>query len=172
MIEKTSTTLAIDPGNVYSAYAILANSDYRIVEKAKEENEKVLQRVFQYASEDPGDKRVVIEMIASYGMAVGSTVFDTCIWIGRYWQMLESNGIHPEFIVRSKVKHNLCHSTAAKDSNVTAALVERFSPKNQANFGKGTKNNPGWFHGVSKDIWAAIGVGVTSIDVMKGLYQL
>ena len=40
----------------------------------------------------------------------------------------------------------------AKDSNIRQALIDRFGPV-------GTKKNPGWFYGVSKDVWAAIAVG-------------
>ena len=45
----------------------------------------------------------------------------------------------------------------AKDSNIRQALIDRFGVV-------GTKKNPGWFYGVSKDVWAAIAVGVTYHD--------
>ena len=32
---------------------------------------------------------------------------------------------------------------------------------------KGTKKNKGWFYGVSKDVWAAIAVGVTYHDLYE-----
>ena len=63
-------------------------------------------------------------------------------------------------IYRIDEKMNLCHSAQAKDANIRQALIDRFGDV-------GTKRNPGWFYGVSKDVWAAIAVGVTWHDKNK-----
>ena len=113
---------------------------------------------------------VAIEMIASYGMAVGKSVFETCVWIGRFIQALENNYYNDslKFIYRKDEKMNLCHSMKAKDSNIVQALIDRFAP-NTPNKGKGTKKEPGWFYGFKKDIWQAYAVGVTYYDLyLKG----
>ena len=80
-------------------------------------------------------EKVVIEMIASYGMAVGKEVFDTCVWIGRFKQIANSLEIDVEYIYRKEEKMNLCHSMRAKDSNIRQALIDRFGVV-------GTKKNP------------------------------
>jgi hypothetical protein len=105
---------------------------------------------------------LVIEMIASYGMAVGREVFDTCVWVGRFLQ--ESPHQNKKQVYRKEVKMNLCHSMKAKDSNVIQALVDRFAT-GQPNHGKGTRKEPGWFYGFSKDVWQAYAVGVTYADL-------
>ncbi len=46
----------------------------------------------------------------------------------------------------------------AKDANISQALRDRFGEK-------GTKAHPGWFYGVSKDVWSAIAVGVAYYDM-------
>ena len=64
--------------------------------------------------------------------------------------------------MRKDEKINLCGNMKAKDSNIRQALIDRFGVV-------GTKKNPGWFYGVSKDVWQAIAVGVTYYDMyMKG----
>ena len=102
--------------------------------------------------------KLIIEMIASYGMAVGKEVFETCVWIGRFVELARLQGIETQYIYRKEEKMNICNSMKAKDSNIRQALIDRFGVV-------GTKKNPGWFYGVSKDVWAAIAVGVTYYDM-------
>ena len=147
--------LAIDPGNQQSAYALL-DADLRPVKFAKKPNDEVMKDCITILEENT--TVIVIEMIASYGMAVGKEVFETCVWIGRFIERLAPETY--KLIYRREEKENLCGSMRAKDSNIRQALIDRFGVV-------GTKNNPGWFYGVSKDVWAAIAVGVTYHDKLE-----
>lgn len=163
--------LAIDPGNIESGVVILDEKTLKPYYAEKISNEELIDLVyckFEYFSKY---NYVAIEKIASYGMPVGATVFDTCIWIGRFYEAIKNKypGVDIEFIYRKEdVKMNLCHSMKAKDSNIIQALIDRFAP-NTPNKGKGTKKEPGWFYGFKKDIWQAYAVGVTYYDMyLKG----
>lgn len=157
--------LAIDPGNVESGYALL-DINLKPIEKGKVKNEVLLEDIrmdrFWYNSPQDEEDHIAIEMIASYGMPVGIEVFETCVWIGRFIQAI-GNGIEPRFIYRKDEKMNLCTSMKANDATIKQALVDRFAA-GQKNYGKGTKKEPGWFYGFSKDMWAAYAVGVTYYD--------
>ena len=109
-------------------------------------------------------------MIAGMGMTVGQEVFDTCVWIGRFWQtVLWQTGYGPTRIFRREEKLDLCGSLSAKDANIRQALVDRYAP-GQPNFGKGTKKDPGFFYGFSADMWAAMAVATTYFDkYIKGV---
>ena len=154
--------LAIDPGNVESAYVLLDPQTYSPIEHAKVENstlrEILLQKIKALQSLE-----VAIEMVASYGMPVGREVFETCVWIGRYAELLESSRIPVAFVYRKDVKMNLCGQTKAKDSNIRMALIDRFAVHDLKN-GKGTKANPDFFANFKSDQWAAMAVGVTYLD--------
>jgi len=161
--------LAIDPGSIESGYAILDNN-LKPIEFGKIKNEQLLDDI----STDRLQQRhnysidhIAIEMIACYGMPVGKEVFGTCVWIGRFIQAIP-DGTKATYIYRQDEKLNLCKSMKANDANVKQALVDRFA-SGVSNHGKGTKKEPGWFYGVSKDVWSAIAVGVTYHDMyLKG----
>ena len=153
--------LAIDPGNSESAYVLVETDglSIRILQANKVPNEEMLS-VMRGSFVDA----VVLEMVASYGMPVGREVFDTCVWIGRFWQVAEHQRV--ELIYRKEEKLNLCRNAAAKDANVMRALIDRFATHDLRS-GKGTKKAPDYFYGFRKDMWAAFAVAVTWIDKQR-----
>jgi len=151
--------LAIDPGNIQSGYVSL-NNDLTIREFGKVDNYDLLDnlhmdRFFREGDDEDEEDYFAIEMIASYGMAVGATVFDTCVWIGRF---IEACSINHKYIYRKDEKMNLCGTMRAKDTNIRQALIDRFGIV-------GKKKTPGFFYGFKADIWAAMAVGVTYYDM-------
>ncbi len=151
--------LAIDPGNELSAYVVWNGSG--IEDKGKVPNKAMLSVMVSFALNHP-DGKCVIEQIAHYGtgMPAGRTVFDTCIWIGRFvqtWADLHKY-IEPRLIERRNVKMHLCGSAHAKDGNVRQALIDRYGEP-------GKKSAPGILYGVSADVWQALGLAVTAWEV-------
>jgi len=161
--------LAIDPGNKESAYALLT-PDYEIylgnAGAGKFPNDLMLGIVIDFAEQLREEMTVVIEMVASYGMAVGKEVFDTCVWIGRFAQAAHERGCRVDFIYRMEEKMAICHDSRAKDSNIRQALIDRFA-KHDKKTGKGTKTKPDTFYGFRADMWAAFAVGVTWLDKQR-----
>lgn len=155
------TILAIDPGNTFSGYALIDPETCRPLKVGKVPNAEVLELI-RMTSYD----HLSIEMIASYGMAVGKEVFDTCVWVGRFIQRHEdrvAEWADYSLVYRREVKLHHCHSSKAKDANITQALIDRFA-YGEPNRGKGTKAAPGWFYGFSADIWQAYALAVQTAD--------
>ena len=147
--------LAIDPGPVKSAWVLYnPDSPEPIVGMNIEENNALLRKLFEGEYDIFADQ-IVIEMVASYGMAVGASVFETCVWVGRFAQLFY--GLPVSMMYRKDVKMHLCQSMRAKDANIRQALLDRLGPQ-------GTKRQPGPTFGVSKDIWSALAVAVTFAD--------
>lgn len=151
--------IAIDPGNFRSAFAVMAAGDCAPVRAGLREN-AMMRQTLAGEIERGEIACVVIERVASYGMAVGRDVFETCEWIGRFTELAEGLGAPVDYIYRLEEKEWLCHNTRARDSNVRAALIARFARHDLKN-GKGTKANPDVFYGFSADMWAAAAVGAT-----------
>lgn len=155
------TIIAIDPGNIESAYVIMQGIE--IIQKGKIENNQMLNLIYgffeQYYNAD-----LYIEMVASYGMSVGKSVFDTCVWIGRFYEAwICTHAIRseePKLIFRKDIKMHHCNATFAKDSNIITALKDKYGEK-------GTKANPGFFFGVSKDVWQAIALATYILETNK-----
>jgi hypothetical protein len=163
--------LAVDPGPEKSAWVVYETNpgERAIVDFGIDENGIMRQRLrpralparlgpgardqcaFSGVSRHYFPEVLAIEMIASYGMPVGADVFETCVWIGR---LIERWGGPYQKIPRLQVKMALCHNARANDANIRAALIDHFGKP-------GTKKAPGATYGVTKDVWAALGVAVT-----------
>lgn len=160
--------LGIDPGNEQSAYVLVDAETLRPVSFAKMENELMYCHMVDAIRElelcSFQELHVAIEMIASYGMAVGQEVFDTCVWIGHLEDRLKDFPVARIF--RRDEKLTICGSPRATDANITQALIDRFAP-GQPNRGKGTKKSPGFFYGFRADIWQAFAIAVTYHDLVE-----
>lgn len=155
--------ISIDSGNVESAYCLIRAEDYKPIEFGKLNNEDLRRKLWQLFNEtDYEIYAVALEMVASYGMPVGASVFDTCVWIGRFYEICIPHVGSVDYIYRKEEKINLCNSMKAKDSNIRQALIDRFGEV-------GTKKNQGWFYGFKNDVWAAYAVGITWLDKQKEL---
>lgn len=140
--------LGIDPSNTRHAWALI-------------DRKEVISFGRDFAMEGTGknilgsSRGVAIEMIASYGMAVGAHTFDTCVEIGVLMHQLAMEGHRPRRITRVEVKRIVCRSVTAKDSNVRAAVIDYFGGPRCTKMG-------GQLHGAAKDCWAALAVAIAA----------
>jgi hypothetical protein len=138
---------AIDPGTNESAI-IAFNGTVPTMSKIAT-NEWVLNFLREIDNSEP--QNVAIEMIASYGMAVGREVFETVLLIGRMIEICHSRAICVQLVYRREVKVHLCGTMKAKDPNVRQALIDKYGIV-------GTKKNPGPLFGISSHLWSALAV--------------
>ena len=147
--------LAIDPGTEQSAFVCMSG-DGMPYHHGTFPNELIIPVIYRIQTNLI--HRVVVEMVASYGMPVGREVFETVYWIGRFCQAAGSH----ERIYRGEVKDHLCRSRKANDAAIRQALLDRFGPgKAKA---VGLKASPGPLYGIKGDEWAALAVAVTAYD--------
>lgn len=155
MAKQSTRWLAIDPGPEQSGYVVYEGG--KVWEAGVDANLAIEAQMNLARSLGHFD-RVAIEMIASYGMAVGKDVFETCVQIGRFLQAWGERPAHR--IYRRDVKLHLCGSPRAKDTNVRQALIDKLGPV-------GTKKNPGPLYGVTSHAWAALAVAVTADETIS-----
>lgn len=144
-----SAILALDPGTNQTGWAVLEGGI--VMQSGVDENNHVIAMLRRWRVAH-GDV-LAIEMIASYGMAVGKEVFETCVWIGRFMQAW-SNPAEVKLVFRKDVKMHLCGTPRAKDGNIRQALIDKLGAP-------GTKKAPGGTYGVKSHAWAALAVAVT-----------
>lgn len=147
--------LAIDPGTEQSGWVMY--EDGRVLFSGVMWNGELLGSI-RFGDVAISANILAIEMIASYGMAVGAEVFQTCRWVGRFqeaWRDPEA----VRLIYRKDVKMHLCGTPRAKDANIRQALIDKLGPQ-------GTKKAPGPTYGVKSHAWAALAVAVTAAETV------
>ena len=137
------TIFAIDSGPEHSAFVIYKGGE--ILDSGYVPNAEMRQILIGREYDV-----CALEMIASYGMAVGKSVFETCVWIGRFAEVAR---VDVELIFRKEIKLFLCGTMRAKDANVRQALLDLIGPQ-------GTKKTPGPTYGIKSHTWAALAVAV------------
>lgn len=159
--------LAIDPGPQESGFVEYDPRANTILEHGTIANDQLLARCYRRRGA-AGEHHLAIELIAAYGMSVGKTVFDTCIWIGRF---VEAWGaIDYTLVTRHEVKMHLCHTKNSSNSNVREALIDRWGGEALAIGGKGSgkkKTARGPLFGVATHAWSALAIAVTWTDAQK-----
>ena len=135
--------LALDPGTSHTAFVQF--DQQRIVDHGHLPNAEIRQILIGREYD-----RCACEMIASYGMAVGASTFETCVWIGRFAEVAR---VDVELIFRKDIKLFLCGTMRAKDANIRQALIDLIGPQ-------GTKKTPGPTYGIKSHTWAALAVAV------------
>lgn len=160
------TILAIDPGSAKSAWLVLC--DGRPEAFATMPNEELVDQL-------RGPRRlgwnnfdvVVIEWMSPRGEKLWSQTIETLWWAGRFAEA--ARNVPVERLSREVVKRHLCpvnpdapRKGAAKDSDVWAALVERFG--GGPGVAVGRKASPGPLYGIHSDVRAALAVAVAWSD--------
>lgn len=161
--------LAIDPGSEESAWVIYITETRRIFAKAIYENNTLLEFLKKIVGFTPNLNAdfLAIEMVQSFGMPVGKTIFETVLWTGRFIQAWGTDNYRK--VYRIDVKMHLCHNTRAKDGNVRQAIIDRYPASGGGKTPQiGTKSQPGPLYGVSKDVWSALAVAIFAAENMEG----
>lgn len=150
-----TTILAIDPGTEESGWCVYLPEYKEILWCGVMPNAEMADFI-KDSSESNGADHLAIEMVASFGMAVGKEVFRTVWWTGRFAQQwMNKTGNLPMEVFRKDVKVHLCGTTKAKDKNIRVALIDLIGPR-------GNKKEPGPTYQVKSHAWSALAVAITA----------
>ena len=153
--------MSIDPGNTESGFTLIETEPFTIIDFGKIDNDELLEKCYTVDYD-----YLACEMVASYGMPVGQTIFDTCVWIGRFIEASVSREIPTEQLYRKTIVTHLCGTARAKDTNVRRRLIDMYAQHDFKN-GKGTKKNPDVLYGFKSDIYSALAVHTVFTETMK-----
>lgn len=161
--------LAIDEGNEYSGYCVVLD-DFSPAEFGKVTNDELLKHLGDIFEKYKGIS-LAIEKFESYGMPVGRSVFDSCVWAGRFIQACQEQGIEYEWVSRKEEKLIICGSLKANDTTIRRALINMFCDHDYRT-GKGTKKKPDYFYGFKADVWSAFAIGYVYLKRKSKEYML
>ena len=160
------SVLFIDPGTEQSGWIVWNGK--KITDHDITENFVMVRLIkdfidFNKSSVGLGKLHLGIEMIASYGMAVGQTTFETCVWIGRFanaWESVHGNKSVNFLFRKTDICKHVCHNSNAKDPHIRQALIDLIGPP-------GKKKEPGPTFGIKSHEWAALAGAVTLYDRLQ-----
>jgi hypothetical protein len=152
--------LAIDPGSERSAFVQVEHGEF-VRHHGKIPNDQLIQLLRATAQEFD---TVVIESMSPRGMPTSLQEMETCFEAGRFAEAAHRTEV--DRIARDKVKLHLTgRRSKVTDSNIRAALIDRFGGAGGKDAAIGRKAAPGPLFGVAADEWAALAVACTWLDL-------
>ena len=152
--------LALDPGTRETGIVAYNPKTSQVASAMVGDNETLVNKLPVYTYLDG----VACEWIESFMMRVGSDVFETVYWTGRFHEAWgNSETFHR--VTRKEVKLHLLGTVKGNDADVRAALIERFGPGRKLAIGN--KKAPGPLYRVKSHAWSALAVAVTYCDTKQ-----
>jgi len=151
--------LSIDPGPTESGWVHVESEPFALLGAGVFENESVLEGLRR--KQWPADV-VLIEKVVSYMKIVGLPVFETAYNAGRF-----AEAAHPASVVRlgnTDVRRHICDTARASESNVRAAIIDRFGGLGGKAVAIGTSKARGPLYGVTAHAWSALALALTFAD--------
>lgn len=157
------SVLAIDPGSEQSAFAWFGSRPQALPTAELFSNHTAARHIASF--EFPSDV-LAIEFPFPRGMPASSELFRTVMWVGRFierWGVGSSPQLESRVLLinRHDVKLHHCGNARAKDSNIRAAIIDRYGGKESA---IGKKKTPGPLYGVRADEWQALAIALMVRD--------
>ena len=164
MIDPVTIYVGIDPGTTSSGIAVIKDTGASVPSIVAADllpNGDVmltLRKLLRACNVAAASTGIAIEEVRSYGMAVGQTTFDTCVWSGALASAIQIF-INPMWVIwlgrKADVCTTICQSTRAKDANIRQAMVDYYGVP-------GTKKERGPTYGVTADMWSALALATTA----------
>lgn len=183
--------LAIDPGTLKTAYVFLDEETRVPMSFGKINNEDMLHILKNLHEHEGYPQKIVCEFPMPRGQLASTHLFETLEWIGRYHQVIEDLGLPFQHFDRKDVKMTICGKNSVQDKHIRAALIDIYGGESVAIGGKkckpcggkgvkgrdkqtcadcqgmGVSSPAGPLHGVSADVWAALGIAVSFLEMRR-----
>lgn len=150
---KEERILAIDPSYKGSTYIL--TEGIKPVEFGILDNNN---RLLAYLDENQTKiDTVLIESMTSFGQIAGKDVYETLIWIGRFYQKALYLRYTTYLVNRKAIVTWHCGVAKGGDTGVRKSLIGKYAIHDYKS-GKGTKGNRDFFYGFHADIWQAFAI--------------
>ena len=144
--------LAINPGDIVSAW-VLYDVDNKIpLEYAKEENDVILNKILGFDCD-----KLIIQVSKPHGMPISINKFNTYIWSGRFWG---SFGKDVELVDLDDIKRFFFGQIGKiKNTDIYKEILSRYGGDKK--IACGTKESPGVLYGFNLETILALSVAIT-----------
>lgn len=160
--------LGLDTGTEKTGWVIYDTETHTVPLMGIDDNKFVLNEVIEKYDYNIAS----LEMVASYGMAVGATTFETVYWIGRFAERVEVKKREAiRYYKKTDINPAICFNSKANDSTIRRALLDMF-PKTGGGSEPsiGTKKQQGALYGFNSHMYPALAVALTHA-LKKGLIE-